>query len=91
MNVLSTEMVNERLRSLPGWKIENQEIARNFEFPDFGAAIQFVDGVAEKAESAGHHPNIDIRYNKVRLSLTSHDSGGITERDIKMAQVLNAL
>ena len=89
MNVLSAESVNERLKLLPGWKLENKEIARHFEFSDFRAAIQFVNAVAEKAESAGHHPDIDIRYNKVRLGLTSHDSGGITERDITMAQALN--
>jgi 4a-hydroxytetrahydrobiopterin dehydratase len=51
----------------------------------------FVNQVAEKAEQAGHHPDIDIRYNKVKLALVSHDKGGLTERDMKMAQALNAL
>ncbi len=91
MSVLSTEKVNEELKSLAGWKFENNEITRQFEFPGFPAAIRFVNSVAEKAESAGHHPDIDIRYDKVRLALTSHDSGGITERDIKMARALNTL
>ncbi len=91
MNVLSAEKVKERLKSLPEWKLEHKEIVRQFEFPDFRAALQFVNLVGEKAESAGHHPDIDIRYNKVRLALTSHDSGGITERDLKMAQALNTL
>ncbi len=91
MNVLNAENVRERLKSLPGWELEQEEIVRQFEFSDFKAALRFVNLVAEKAESAGHHPDIDIRYNKVRLALTSHDSGGITERDIKMAQALNTL
>ena len=53
--------------------------------------MAFVNQVAEKAEKAGHHPDIDIRYNKVRLGLVSHDKGGLTERDMKMAQTIDSL
>ncbi len=91
MSVLATETVQQRLQSLSPWKLEGKEIARNYEFPDFVAAMDFVNRVAAAAEKAGHHPDIDIRYNKVRLGLTSHDKGGITERDMKMAAALNAL
>ena len=91
MSLLSAEKVQEELRSLPGWKLENKEIVRNYGFPDFVAAMQFVRQVAEKAEAAGHHPDIDIRYNKVRLALASHDAGGLTDRDIAMARSLNLL
>jgi 4a-hydroxytetrahydrobiopterin dehydratase len=91
MSVLTREVVQDRLRSLPQWKLEGKEIARNYEFPDFAAAMIFVNKVAEEAERAGHHPDIDIRYNKVRLALVSHDKGGITERDMKMAHALNSL
>lgn len=91
MSVLSTETVNERLKALAGWKLEKGEIVRHFEFPDFRTAMRFVDGVAEKAEAAGHHPDIDIRYNKVRLALISHDAGGLTERDLQLAKVLSSL
>jgi 4a-hydroxytetrahydrobiopterin dehydratase len=91
MSVLSPEMVQEKLRSLPQWKLEGKEIVRHFEFPDFVAAMGFVNQVAEKAEKAGHHPDIDIRYNKVRLGLVSHDKGGLTERDMKMAQTIDSL
>jgi 4a-hydroxytetrahydrobiopterin dehydratase len=91
MSVLSPEMVQEKLRSLPQWKLEGREIVRHFEFPDFVAAMGFVNQVAEKAEKAGHHPDIDIRYNKVRLGLVSHDKGGLTERDMKMAQTIDSL
>jgi 4a-hydroxytetrahydrobiopterin dehydratase len=91
MSVLSPEMVQEKLRSLNRWKLEGKEIVRHFEFPDFAAAMAFVNQVAEKAEKAGHHPDIDIRYNKVRLGLVSHDKGGLTERDMKMAQTIDSL
>jgi 4a-hydroxytetrahydrobiopterin dehydratase len=91
MSVLTEEVVQERLRSLPEWKREGKEIVRHYQFPDFAAAMVFVNQVAEKAETAGHHPDIDIRYNKVRLALVSHDKGGLTERDMKMAQALNSL
>jgi 4a-hydroxytetrahydrobiopterin dehydratase len=91
MSVLSPESVQESLRSLPQWKLEGKEIVRRYEFPDFAAAMVFVNQVAEKAEGADHHPDIDIRYNKVRLALVSHDQGGLTSRDMKMAQTLNSL
>lgn len=91
MSVLSPEIVQEKLRALPHWKLEGKEIVRHCEFPDFAAAMAFVNQVAEKAEKAGHHPDIDIRYNKVRLGLVSHDKGGLTERDMKMAQTIDSL
>jgi 4a-hydroxytetrahydrobiopterin dehydratase len=91
LSLLSEEEIQEGLKSLAGWKLENKEIVRTYEFPDFLAAIQFVRQVAEKAESANHHPDIDIRYSKVRLALVSHDAGGITNRDMKLARTLNSL
>ena len=91
MSVLTPEMVQQRLQSLPRWTLEGKEIVRHYEFPDFKAAMIFVNQVAEQAEAAGHHPDIDIRYNKVRLALISHDQGGITERDMKMAQQIDGL
>ena len=91
MSVLTPESVEESLRSLPQWKLENKEIVRSYKFGDFRAAMAFVNRVAEKAEAAQHHPDIDIRYNQVRLALVSHDQGGITERDIKMARTIDAL
>ena len=91
MSVLTPEMVQQCLRSLPLWKLEGKEIVRHYQFPDFVAAMIFVNQVAERAETAGHHPDIDIRYNKVRLALISHDQGGLTQRDLKMAQALDSL
>jgi 4a-hydroxytetrahydrobiopterin dehydratase len=91
MSVLSPERVQESLRSLPQWKLEGEEIVRQFKFADFRAAMVFVNQVAEKAEAAGHHPDIDIRYNQVKLALVSHDKGGLTERDMNMAQTIDSL
>ena len=91
MSVLTPEMVQESLRSLPRWKLEGKEIVRRYEFPDFAAAMVFVNQVAEQAEKAGHHPDIDIRYNKVRLALVSHDKGGLTKRDLAMAEAIDSL
>ncbi len=91
MSVLDTDVVQQRLQSLSPWTLEGKEIARHYEFPDFAAAMEFVNEVAVEAEKAQHHPDIDIRYNKVRLALISHDKGGVTERDMKMALTLNGL
>jgi 4a-hydroxytetrahydrobiopterin dehydratase len=70
----------------PGWSVANGELVRTETLKDFAAAMAFVNRVAELAESAGHHPDIDIRYNKVRLGLVTHDAGGITEKDIELAR-----
>jgi 4a-hydroxytetrahydrobiopterin dehydratase len=91
MSVLTPEVVQERLRSLPQWKLEGEEIVREFTFADFVAAMAFVNRVAEQAEKAGHHPDIDIRYNKVRLALVTHDKGGLTEQDMQLATVADTL
>jgi 4a-hydroxytetrahydrobiopterin dehydratase len=91
MSVLTPERVQESLRSLPQWKLEGEEIVRKFKFPDFRAAMVFVNQVAEKAETAGHHPDIDIRYNQVKLALVSHDQGGLTEQDMNMAQTIDLI
>jgi 4a-hydroxytetrahydrobiopterin dehydratase len=88
---LSAEDIRERLKSLPGWKLVREEIVREATFKDFVAAMHFVNQVADQAEAAGHHPDIDIRYNKVRLALTSHDAGGLTHRDFDLATRVEAL
>ena len=85
MQVFSTEEARSRLDSLPGWKIEDGAIVRTFQFKDFRAALAFVNRVGELAEKVGHHPDIDIRYNRVRLGLATHDAGGLTEKDFDLA------
>lgn len=91
MAVLAEKDVRQRLSELPGWKYGENAIERLFEFTDFAEAMKFVNRVAEAAEQANHHPDIDIRYNKVRMSLTSHDSGGVTARDLRMAKQISDL
>jgi 4a-hydroxytetrahydrobiopterin dehydratase len=88
---LTPKAIEERLSALPAWKLQAPEIERVVEFPDFVAAMAFVNQVAEKAELAGHHPDIDIRYNRVRLALVTHDAGGLTERDFDLAASIEAL
>jgi 4a-hydroxytetrahydrobiopterin dehydratase len=92
---LTPKEIDAALEKLPGWKrsssFTSNTIFRVFEFPDFAKAMEFVNKVAAAAEAANHHPDIDIRYNKVTMALTSHDSGGVTNRDIKMAQKISEI
>jgi 4a-hydroxytetrahydrobiopterin dehydratase len=85
MPALSTEEANRQLATLPEWKIVSGELVRTFQFKDFRAALAFVNQVGELAETADHHPDIDIRYNRVRLGLVTHDAGGITAKDFDLA------
>jgi 4a-hydroxytetrahydrobiopterin dehydratase len=85
MSTLSAKEIATHLQSRPDWKIEGGELVRAFKFETFRDAISFVDKVADLAEEAGHHPDIDIRYNKVRLALISHDAGGLTAKDFAIA------
>ncbi len=91
MPVLEDRIVTLKLQSMPQWTLEGGAIVRDCVFGNFVEAMQFVNGVAELAEGAGHHPDIDIRYNKVRLALISHDAGGLTERDFDLAAAIDSL
>ena len=85
MPALSTDQANACLASVPEWEIVNGELVRTFQFKDFRAALGFVNRVGDLAEEAGHHPDIDIRYNRVRLALVTHDAGGLTSKDFDLA------
>jgi 4a-hydroxytetrahydrobiopterin dehydratase len=85
MSALTDQQIAEKLKTLPAWSLEAGELVRLFQFADFQGAMRFVNQVAELAESAGHHPDIDIRYNRVRLALVTHDQGGITAKDFDLA------
>lgn len=91
MAVLADAEIKQALSGLRGWQQNGGAIQRVFQFTDFKAAMQFVNKVADAAEQANHHPDIDIRYNKVTFSLVSHDSGGVTQRDVRMAQRINQI
>jgi 4a-hydroxytetrahydrobiopterin dehydratase len=73
------------LRDLDGWKHLADAIHKDFTFPGFGTAIAFVNRIAELATAAGHHPDLEIHYNRVVVSLSTHDAGGVTQRDVSLA------
>ncbi|HZL12937.1 MAG TPA: 4a-hydroxytetrahydrobiopterin dehydratase [Verrucomicrobiae bacterium] len=79
------------LAKAPEWKLTGETIARTFQFKNFSTAIKFVDTIADAAEKSWHHPDIDIRWNKVTLALTSHDAGGLTEKDFALAKKFDEL
>ena len=88
---LSDEDVRARLSDVVGWEVTDGILKKSFEFADFVQSMQFVNRLAEAAEAAQHHPDIDIRYNKVNIALVTHDSGGITEKDFALAQEADAV
>lgn len=85
MPKLSPEQAQARLTGLPGWKIDAGELVKTFTFKDFLRSLEFVNQIGVFAERAGHHPDIDIRYNRVQLALITHDAGGLTEKDFDLA------
>jgi 4a-hydroxytetrahydrobiopterin dehydratase len=92
VTTLSQEDVQERLAALDGWRSEGEAIVTDREFPDFATAIAFVNRVAEVAESANHHPDILVHgWNKVRLTLSTHSAGGLTDADFELADLLQAI
>ena len=88
---LTDAEVSDALKSLPSWAVKNSSLCKTFVFAGFTQAIDFVNKVAEAAERADHHPDIDVRYNKVTLALTTHDSGGLTENDAALAREADSL
>lgn len=91
MAKLSERQIEEGLQTLCAWKREGRCIVREFRFKDFLMAMEFVNRLAAEAERAQHHPDIDIRWNKVRLSLTTHDENGLTKRDFNLAHKINRI
>lgn len=89
--VYTIEGALERLRDLDGWTLEEGQLVRSFHLGTFLQALVFVNKVGELAEQEQHHPDIDIRYNSVRLALSSHDVSGITDRDFRLAERINSL
>ncbi len=91
MNKLTAAQIKTALAALTDWQKRDKTITRTFVFKDFPAAIKFVNAVAKLAEKAWHHPDIDIRWNKVTVTLTTHDAGGLTEKDFALAQKFDQL
>ena len=82
---LSDDQIQQHLQKLPGWAVQDHVLRKTFWFPSFSKSMEFVNQLAEMAESVNHHPDIDIRYDKVTIGLTTHDAGGITQNDVEMA------
>lgn len=89
MSKLSEVEVQDALAELPEWTEITGEIQRTYQFDDFVQAMRFVNQVADAAEREQHHPDILIRYNKVTLTVSTHDAGGITEKDFALAREAN--
>ena len=87
---LTPKEIKAGLETVPEWGRKGKNLHRVYQFEDFPAAIRFVDKVAREAEKAWHHPDIDIRWNKVTLTLTTHDEGGLTEKDFDLARKFDA-
>lgn len=90
-DLIEEEDLSSALKKCPEWELEKNAITRTVEFEEFMDAIDFVNDLAEIAEEAQHHPDINIRYTKVSLKLTTHDAGGLTELDIELAQRIDNL
>ena len=91
MPPLAPPEIATRLAKIPAWIVEDSALVRIFTFPDFRDALAFVNRVGEAAEQACHHPDIDIRYNRVRLLLVTHDAHGLTAKDFDLATVIDTL
>ncbi len=91
MGLLTQDQINQELKSLHGWVLEGREIKKTFELKDFVHAMGFVNSVALLAEKANHHPDLDIRWNKVTLVLSTHSAGGLTEKDMALAKAIEGL
>jgi 4a-hydroxytetrahydrobiopterin dehydratase len=86
---LDEAAVADALRRTPAWDRAGAEIRRTYRFRDFREALAFVNRVGDLAETAGHHPDIDIRYNTVTLALTTHDAGGLTAKHFDLARAID--
>ncbi len=91
MGLLSENDIQKNMATLKGWKRDGLEISKQYELKDFVHAMGFVNSVALLAEKANHHPGIDIRWNKVKLVLSTHSAGGLTEKDFELAKQIEAL
>jgi 4a-hydroxytetrahydrobiopterin dehydratase len=85
MDKMTDEQVDAALKSVPEWGVAGDAIQRTFSFKDFVESMKFVNQVADQAEADQHHPDVLIRWNKVTLTLSTHDASGITEKDFKLA------
>jgi 4a-hydroxytetrahydrobiopterin dehydratase len=91
MPALTTKQISLHLKTVPAWMKRAQTICRTYKFADFLHSLDFVNRVAKKAQKLNHHPDIDIRYDKVKLTLITHDAGGLTGKDFTLAEQCDAV
>lgn len=89
--LLSDTEIQTQLNDLPDWTKEDKFIKCTRKFQGFPEAVEFVNKLVEPAESAGHHPDLEISYNTVIIRMTSHDAGGLTEKDFNLARTISAM
>lgn len=88
MTRLSDDEIQAALAGMPGWSYAGGAITKTFTLPSFPEAIALVTGAGERAEEQGHHPDMDIRYNRVIFTLSTHDAGGVTAKDLALAHAI---
>lgn len=86
---MDTQNIGKELTNIPNWERAGKEITRRFEFANFDEAVRFVNRVAELSQRMNHHPDVDIRWNRVTLSLSTHSKGGLTVKDFNLAREIN--
>ena len=91
MKPLDQDQIRQELHSLDQWQLNGNAIEKTFNFPTFAAGIAFVNAVASRADEADHHPDIDIRYTAIKLSLSTHSAGGLTVKDFDLARKVDAI
>jgi 4a-hydroxytetrahydrobiopterin dehydratase len=89
--LLTETEIQQKANSLSDWTVVGKELQCTRKFKDFIEAIEFVNRLVNPAEAAGHHPDIAISYNKVKITLTTHDAGGLTEKDFDLAQEISQI
>lgn len=91
MATLTDEEIRAALADLPGWELGDREITRDYRLDSFAGAISFVVRLSYAAEAANHHPDLDIRYSKVRVTVSTHSEGGVTAKDLDLARTIEGL
>ncbi len=91
MGKMSESEVSSELEGIPNWAETGEAIQRTVAFNNFGESMAFVNRIAAEAERVNHHPDILIRYNKVTLTLSTHDAGGLTRKDFDLARTIDSL
>jgi 4a-hydroxytetrahydrobiopterin dehydratase len=89
--LLTETEIQSQASTLSGWTVDKSKLQTTRKFPDFIQAIAFVNKLVEPSESAGHHPDLEISYNKVKITLTTHDAGGLTQNDFDLARVISQI